>query len=165
MAQERGQPFEPGNKIGRGRPKGSRNKNRLMLEGLLMERAVALINKCMLMAMQGDLQAMRMWMDRVLPVRRDGYVQLPLPSTKLITDVSEAGRRVVKAMASGKITPDEAEKMSNTLESRRRVMETEDLLARVEKLEAVTTSKNRHAAGVNGAASRAMANDKEKNRS
>src|SRR5579862_5606803 len=93
MAQERGQPFERGNKIGRGRPKGSRNKNRLMLEGLLMERAVAVINKCMLMAMQGDVQAMRMWMDRVFPVRRDGYVQLPLPSTKLIADVSEAGRR------------------------------------------------------------------------
>ena len=165
MAQERGRPFEPGNKIGRGRPKGSRNKNRLMLEGLLMERAVALINKCMLMAMQGDLQAMRMWMDRVFPVRRDGYVQLPLPSTKLITDVNEAGRRVVKAMASGKITPSEGEKMSNILEYRRRVMETEDLHARIEKLEAATTSKHQHVARANGTVSKVKPTGKEKRRS
>ena len=155
MAQERGRPFEPGNKIGRGRPKGSRNKNRLMLEGLLMERAVALINKCMVMAMQGDSQAMRMWMDRVFPVRREGYVQLNLPSTKLIADVNEAGRRVVQAIASGKITPFEGEKMSSVLEDRRRVLETEDLLARVKRLEAATPSQK-------NSTSRAAANTRRK---
>src|SRR6185436_14474290 len=155
MAQERGRPFEPGNKIGQGRPKGSRNKDRLMLEGLLMERAVALINKCMVMAMQGDSQAMRMWMDHVFPVRREGYVQLNLPSTKLIADVNEAGRRVVQAIASGKITPVEGEQMSSVLEDRRRVLETEELLTRVKRLEAATPSQK-------NSTSRAAANTRRK---
>ena len=36
MAQ-RGRPFQPGNKFGRGRPRGSRNKKTILIEEFLAE--------------------------------------------------------------------------------------------------------------------------------
>ena len=73
MAQVRGRPFEPGNQMGRGRPAGSRNQNRLRAEDLLLEHADALIRKCVVMALQGDRVALRLCVERLCPTRRDAY--------------------------------------------------------------------------------------------
>ena len=55
----RGRPFEPGNKFGRGRPRGSRNKTTRILEELLDEHAPALLRKTLVMALQGQVPLLR----------------------------------------------------------------------------------------------------------
>jgi hypothetical protein len=79
----RGTPFQPGNKFGKGRPPGSRNKSTLLKEGALDRYAELLINKCVLMATNGSVGAMRICMDRVQPRRHSApvHVRMPLINT------------------------------------------------------------------------------------
>jgi hypothetical protein len=79
MAKSRGKPFEPGNTAGRGRPPGSRNKTTLMLESMLDEYGTAVVRKCLAKAIEGDPTAMRLVMERLLPLARDTRVQFRLP--------------------------------------------------------------------------------------
>jgi hypothetical protein len=46
----RGKPFEPGNKAGKGRPAGSRNKKSIFL-GMLEDRGEPIVTKGILMAL------------------------------------------------------------------------------------------------------------------
>jgi len=63
----RGRPFEAGNKFGRGRPRGSRNKTTVLAQELLESHAEPVVRKALMMAIQGDTAAMKLCMDRILP--------------------------------------------------------------------------------------------------
>jgi hypothetical protein len=135
MMKPRGRPFLPGNTSGRGRPKGSRNKTTLAAQQLLDKYGEAITRTCIAQALKGDRQALRSCMDRVLPLRREAAVRLKLPAVETVRDVSVAEQAVVHEMASGRITPGEGEKFINVLETRRKSIETAELLTRLEKVE------------------------------
>ncbi len=141
MKNERGKPFAPGNRIGRGRPKGSPNKAKPPDNpgtALLEESREALIRKCIAMAKQGDLAAMRICLDQVSPARRRQCVSIDLPrKMRTAEDVNQAADRVTQAIRRGNITPAEGYTMMKVLESRSRVMANVDLEKRLEKLEKV----------------------------
>lgn len=75
MSKPRGRPFAPGNTLGRGRPKGSRNKAQSPGQDLLDEYAPHLVRKCISMAMQGDPGALRICMDRISPPRKNASIR------------------------------------------------------------------------------------------
>jgi hypothetical protein len=132
----RGKPFEPGNKLGRGRPRGSRNKTTLMAQQLLEHHAEAIVRKCILMALQGDLQAMRLCIDRVVPHRRDLPVKLgnlPMGTPEELNKVSTV---LLKRVIEGHLTPSEAMPVGQLIEGRRRMIETQDINQRLQALEA-----------------------------
>lgn len=54
----RGKPFEPGNKFGKGRPPGSRNKRTLMNDAI-QEHREGIVKQCVVMALKGNPVAMR----------------------------------------------------------------------------------------------------------
>ncbi len=89
MAQ-RGRPFEAGNKFGRGRPRGSKNMTTILAQQLLDSRAEPIAAKALTMALQGDKAALRIVMDRILPVRRETRVNIGTLPTKTSADVSKA---------------------------------------------------------------------------
>jgi hypothetical protein len=93
MNKPRGRPFPPGNKLGRGRHKGSRNKSKMPGQHLLDEYSEHLTRKCIALAMQGDRSAMRICMARVSPARRDAYIQMALPSIQTAQDLERARTR------------------------------------------------------------------------
>src|SRR5437667_3683056 len=101
MMKPRGRPFPPGNTFGRGRPKGSRNKTTFAAQQLLDEYGEALTRKCVLEALQGDPLAMRLCMERVLPVRREAAVRMKLSPVATARDVDTAEQQVVHGIASG----------------------------------------------------------------
>ena|ERR1041385_1489157 len=74
MNKPRGRPFLPGNKFGRGRPKGSRNREKSPGQHLLDEWTPHLVRKLISMAMQGSLSAMRLCMERISPALRGAGV-------------------------------------------------------------------------------------------
>jgi hypothetical protein len=143
MAKQRGRPFAGGNQLGRGRPRGSKNLNRVRLQELLGEHGEALMKKCILDAFHGDKVSMRLCMERLLAPRRDGNVRLSMPRIKTLADVDLANELVLRAIQSGSITPAEGEKMMNVIENRRGVIETVDLQTRVEKLEGSAVDADR----------------------
>ena len=134
-AQKRGKPFPPGNRSGKGRPVGSRNKTTLACEELMEEEGEAITRKAIEMAKQGDHVAMKLCMDRYYPPRRERRLKLELPDIQTAGDVHTALRTVVQEAAQGNITTGQAEHLAKVLEFGRRAIETEDLANRIAELE------------------------------
>jgi len=135
MNKVRGRPFEPGNQLGRGRPKGSRNKAKSPGRDLFDEYAPHLTRKCIAQAMQGEPNAMRIRMARISPARLDAFIRMSLPPIKTAGDVDKAAEKVTQALGRGKITPTEGGKVMNILVGRSKIIETVQLDGRIAKLE------------------------------
>jgi|HubBroStandDraft_5_1064220.scaffolds.fasta_scaffold410770_2 hypothetical protein len=130
-----GRPFEPGNKFGRGRPRGSRNKRSLLALQLLDSHAESVVRKALVDAMKGDAQLLRALLGHILPRRRDAPVKTgPLP-VHTAEELAQSSEAVFERAVSGQITLQEAQEFSALIEDRRRVMETRDLDARLRALE------------------------------
>ena len=127
----RGRPFEPGNRAGRGRPKGSRNKMNQLLQEILDQNSEMILRKCILLAMRGERLPLRLVFERILLARRDCPVQLDLPPTKDMAGVDAAHQVVLQAIAAGQITPSEGETLSRILEGRRRMIELSKFESRI----------------------------------
>ena len=76
IAKPRGRPFEKGNS---GRPKGARNKTTQAIEHLLEGQAEAITAKVIELALEGDLAALRLCLDRLYSVRNERTISLDLP--------------------------------------------------------------------------------------
>jgi hypothetical protein len=135
MSEKRGRPFQPGNKCGRGRPRGSRNKRTIQWEEMLSEHGEALVKKCVVMALQGDMAALRLCMERLVAPCKQSSAQFPLPSITTAAELVQAQAAVLEAFSHGQLTPSHAETMSDLLERHRRLLETEQIEARLQALE------------------------------
>src|SRR5689334_15457300 len=101
----RGRPFEIGNP---GRPKGSRNKATLAVEAILEGEAEVLTRKAVERALEGDIQALKLCLERLLPPRRERLVGLRLRPIKCATDAATAGSAIIAAVACGDLSVGEA---------------------------------------------------------
>jgi hypothetical protein len=122
--QQRGRPFEPGQSGNpQGRPKGSRNKATLAAESLLEGESEVLIRTLVEKAKEGDSTALRLCIDRVLPLRRDRAVTFDLPEIKTAADAVIASNAVLGACSAGALSPDEAMKIMSMIEAHVRTLE------------------------------------------
>jgi len=136
---QRGKPFEPGNSGNpSGRPRGSRNKVTLAIEALLDGEAEALTRKAIELAKAGDMQALRLCMDRLAPPRRDSPVAFNLPEMTTVSDAVLAMGAVLKAVAEGELTPTEAAELTRMVQAFAKIIETAEFEERVRKLEEAT---------------------------
>jgi Family of unknown function (DUF5681) len=118
-----------------GRPQGSRNQSTLLLESLLAGEAYELLRKAIELAKGGDVRALQLCMDRMLPPRKDRPVIFDLPPIQSVDDVSVAMMSILAAVSKGNITPQEGEDVSRILDRYAAVMVSQDLQQRVERLE------------------------------
>lgn len=132
----RGRPFERG-KSGNpnGRPKGHRNKATMAIEELLDGEAQALTRKAIDKALEGDMVALRMCLDRLLPSRRDRPVTFELPKVKSVDDARHACSAILKACAAGVLSPGEAAEMMDLISAFVQVVEMSETEARLAALE------------------------------
>lgn len=128
----RGRPFAPGNP---GRPPGARHKTTLAIEALLDGDAETLTRKCIELAKAGDMVAMRICMDRIAPIRKGRPVQLDLPEVKSIGDLATVQAAIVRAMAAGEVSTDEAADITKVVEAVGSSLERRQLEARIVALE------------------------------
>lgn len=75
------------------------------------------------------------------PAPEQRRIVLDLPDTTSIDGVKEAARAVIRATAAGDIAPSEAQSLIAVLEVQRKAIETEDVLERLERLEAKVGAK------------------------
>ncbi len=130
-----GHRFARGNKHGRGRPEGSRNQATIALQTLLDGEGQAITRKAVEMAKRGDIAALRLCLERLLPPAKDRGVRINLPALKSMTDVMSALGEVLQAVAAGELTPSEGQNFAGLLESYRRAAETSALEERISQLE------------------------------
>jgi hypothetical protein len=135
MPKEEGQ-FEQGRSGNpAGRPKGVRNRATAALEKILDGDAEAILNKAVEMAKDGDPVAMRLCLDRLIPVRRDRPITFD-PPIDTADDLPKATGAIVAAVAAGELTPAEAAEISKTLDVHVRAIEATELHLRMAALEA-----------------------------
>jgi hypothetical protein len=145
---QRGKPhrFQRGNQYGRGRPQGSRNKATIALQTLLEGEGEAITRVAVERAKSGDATALRLCLERLIPQKRDRSVQLNFGSIETATGVAQALDTLLQAVGSGEITPSEASTLASLLETRRRVIETEELEQRIARLENAQSGPTERAA-------------------
>ncbi|HVD72806.1 MAG TPA: DUF5681 domain-containing protein [Xanthobacteraceae bacterium] len=84
-----------------GRPRGSRNKAAIALQELLERDAESIARTVTHLAKHGNIAAIRMCMERLLPPRRHEPVTLDLPALDTAADAVAATSAIVAAVASG----------------------------------------------------------------
>jgi len=132
---KRGRPFEPGNRFGRGRTKGSRNKATAEALALFYEYKDPLIKKCIARALEGEVRALALCIERILPPLREPTVRLRMPKLEKLKDAQLALQRLVENLGKGNITPQEAEKVHGILADIRDHIEAGEIDDRLTALE------------------------------
>ncbi|AMJ61983.1 DUF5681 domain-containing protein [Bosea sp. PAMC 26642] len=128
----RGKPFAPGNT---GKPKGARHKTTLAIEKLLDDEAETLTRKAIELAKAGDMQALRLCMDRLAPARKDRPVSFELPPIDSVDDLPKATQALMTAVACGDLTPSEAAELGKLVDAHVKAIEVTDLSRRLDALE------------------------------
>jgi hypothetical protein len=130
----RGQPFEPGNQMGRGRPKGSRNKVSQEARQLLQTHTPALMRKAIVLAMNGDTRVLCHLLTlafgpNALPSK---IGNLPMKTTK---DLMTASERIARKAAAGQLPLAEAQGVSMLIQERGTLIERHEFAKRLEEFE------------------------------
>jgi hypothetical protein len=86
-------------------------------------------------AKNGDPTAMRLCVERLVPLRKGRPVVFDLPPVKTAADIAGAVGELARAMAAGELTVEEASAASSVIEMQRRAIETSDIELRLRKLE------------------------------
>ena len=139
-----GSQFRPGQSGNpNGRPRGSRNATTLALESLLDGEAEALTRKAVDLALAGDITALRLCLDRILPARKDRPVSFEMSQISNAGDAREASAALLGAVSSGNLTPSEASEVGKLIDAYVKTIEITEVLARLDKLEASNNDPKR----------------------
>jgi Family of unknown function (DUF5681) len=134
--KQRGKPFKPGQSGNpAGKPKGTRNAITLAMEALLDGESDALTRKAIELAKGGDLQALRLCLERILPPRKDRPVTFTLPTVTSAKDALSALSALLTAVSTGELTPSEAAEIGKLVDGYVKATEINELAERLERLE------------------------------
>ena len=87
------------------------------------------------LALSGDLIALRICLDRILPVRKNRPIEIELPAIETIADAPKAIGAITAAVARGDITVPDASDLSKLIEVYVRAVEAHDLDKRLRAVE------------------------------
>ena len=135
-AKQRGRPFQKGrsgNPLGR--PPGARNAATVLAERILDGEAETIIRMVIEWAKKGNMTALRLCLDRILPPRRDRPVRFAIPVLNSAEDAVKAVAAITTAVAGGELTPSEAAELARVIEAYVKAIETSEIERRLKRLE------------------------------
>jgi hypothetical protein len=118
-----------------GRPRGIRNKATLLAEALFEDEIEGICRKAIEEAKQGNIQAIKLVLDRILPPKKETSIFIDLPVMKTGSDILEAVHRVTIAVCQGEITPSEGEMLTRIIDTQARAIEVNEFEQRLKNLE------------------------------
>lgn len=127
-------PGQSGNPAGK--PKGSSNRTTMLAQVVLDGGVEKIMETLVRKAIDGDPTALKLAVERLIPLRRGRPLQIELPAIVAASDAITAMGAIVKAVANGVISPEEAAELSSLVDAGRRVIETADHEVRLIELEA-----------------------------
>ncbi len=127
------QPGQSGNP--KGKAPGTRNKITMATQSLLDGEGEALTRKAVELAKGGDMAALRLCLERILPPLRERPVAVALPDISTLEGIDQAAAAVLQAVAVGELLPGEGTVLSRIVETRRKALETYELDQRITALE------------------------------
>jgi hypothetical protein len=129
--------------------KNAQGRVRSESEDLLDRAAAALTRKAIERALEGDGAALRLCIERVMPVRKDRPVTFPISKIESPSDAANYMSALLAAVAGGAVSPSEASEIARLVESYIKVFDASEIERRVAALEERTT---KHERSVEGAA-------------
>jgi hypothetical protein len=103
---------------------------------LLNEALPELTQKAIALAQSGDFAALKLCLERCIPIPRDEPLAFPMAPINSLNDIDKALGEIVNFVASGDLTPSEANGVAQLLEQKRRALELTLVDARLDALEA-----------------------------
>jgi hypothetical protein len=139
-----------GARPGAGRPKGSLSRRHVeVLAGATASGLTPVEYMLSIMRDEAADEKRRAWAaekaapfihPRPTPIAQP--IEIDLPDTTTLEGMKDALGRILSAVATGQIAPGEAQSLSALIEYQRKVIETSDLAARIEKLESEVTARS-----------------------
>jgi hypothetical protein len=118
-----------------GRPIGARNRATRLAEALLDEEAVALMQKAIDLAKAGDITALRLCLERLIPRRVESAIDFEMPQISEPKHAVAALSRITEGIGSGELTATEAHTLVALVEATIKTIEVVDLDQRLTALE------------------------------
>jgi hypothetical protein len=118
-----------------GRPVGARHKATIAAEALLDGEAERLTRKAIETALGGDMTALRLCLDRIVPPRRERPVSFEMPPLSSAEDAMAAMAAITAAVCTGELSLGEAESAARLIEMFVRALEASDFDTRLRALE------------------------------
>jgi Family of unknown function (DUF5681) len=126
-------PGQSGNPAGRAA--GSRNKKTLAAEAALFEHAQELVADLVTRAKNGEPAAMRLAMDRILPVGRGRPLPIELPPVRSTEDAQIAAGVIMEALKEGALSAREAVDLINVVGALTRLNGAIELIKKIARTE------------------------------
>jgi hypothetical protein len=130
MIFEKGQSGNPA-----GRPPGARNKATILAEAMFQGEAEAIIRMAIGKAKEGDITAIRLCLDRVLPRQRERATAFDLPPIDSAADALAALTTILAGVRAGDLTAAEGSGLSKLVDHYLRALEAKDFEERLRLLE------------------------------
>jgi hypothetical protein len=118
-----------------GRPKGARNRATRLAEALLEGEAVPLMRKAIDLAKAGDITALRLCLERLIPRRVERAIEFELPPISEPKDAIIALSRIMEGVGCGELTASEAGSLVSVVQAALKAFEVLDLDQRLSALE------------------------------
>jgi hypothetical protein len=109
------------------------------MEALMDGESEALTRKAIELAKAGDITALRLCLERILPPRKDRPVTFTLPTITSTKDALSALSALLTAVSAGELTPSEAAEVGKLVDGYVKATETNELAERLERLEKMMT--------------------------
>ena len=118
-----------------GRPRGSRNMASIRMQEMLEQKADALVNKVVELAIAGNIGALRLCLDRLVPTRTNEPLVCEMPPLQKASDAVGAIAGLASAAAAGDVTADEAAKLAKVISLYVNTLEAHNFEDRLAQLE------------------------------
>ena len=129
--------FKPGQSGNpKGKPRGTRHKATQAALELMDGQLEAITQKLVLAALDGDMLAVKLIMDKLVPTCKERRLALTLPTVKAATDLPKITEAILQAVGNGDLTPSEADRLASLAVSHGKVLELCEIEARISALEA-----------------------------
>jgi hypothetical protein len=118
-----------------GRPRGALNRATVLAQELLSARVESIAGKLIELAEGGDMRAIRVCMDRLVPAIKHQPIAVELPPIEKPADSVEAVASIAAAVAAGELTATEAAQLANVVDVYVRALDSKGFDERLSKLE------------------------------
>jgi hypothetical protein len=118
-----------------GRPKGSRNKRTLLAERMFQDEADEIIRACIEGAKKREPVALKLAIERLVPVRRGLPIKFRLPDVASLADANKALAAILKATSRGELNVDECSALCRAISVKLESTAIAELEARLKSIE------------------------------